>query len=166
MPTYLDLCLYAPRESPGADPREVAPPPPSVPAALENVGGALNDAFLVAEAIGLDAGEALHVVNTTTKLLGTIDPTYFSDDDLPTLCEWLAAVVAALHAGLDEEGTPHGETGTRLGAFPSFVADTDGTLILRARHQPLVALRDKLDAVLSMFDYAAANDLWIAVRER
>jgi len=164
MPTYLDLSLYRPR-NPGETASDTALLPEGPPT-LANMGPPLNDGLLTAEALGIDAAEARRNIDRVWGLFQVVASPCFTDDDLPILREWLAGVTAGLREGLDEKGRPHGGLGVRLSGSPHFEADADGRLMVRSSRRRLMDVRDELEALLRMVDFAAAHDLWVAMSER
>jgi hypothetical protein len=137
-----------------------------VPVTLGDIGGAVNDAFLIAEAIGVYYDMALACVNRITGLFTSIEEPCFTDEDLPILREFLEPVVSALDRGLDSEGHPRGDIGEQLTRFPSFLCDPQGCLVLRRNRRRLLSLRYDLRALLQMIAFAIDHDLRIKVTAR
>jgi hypothetical protein len=165
MPSFLDLSLHAPLDTAEHALNPVTPPP-SVPSTLQDMGRALNDGIVVAEALEIDSAEALLCINSVWGLLSHIEVPCFTDEVLPSLRDWLGQVTTALRAGLDDEGLPQGAFGARLTRHSAIAADARGRLFVRGHARVLVELRDDLEALLRMIDFALEHHLWIALHQR
>jgi len=165
MTTLLDFSLIDPKATDSKQ-SPISKYSRDISETLLDMGAAMNDAFLVADAIGINYDMALACINRITDLLSLIEEPCFTDDDLPILQEFLEPVVSSLDQGLDSKGYPHGSTGEQLARFPSFLCDPPGYLVLRRNKRRLITLHNDLKMLLEMITFAIEHNLWVKVTAR
>ena len=167
MPNVVMLALFAQRDDKGELP-PLPDLPEGVPACVENVGKAMNDAILLGEIFGIGVSEALIRCNEVFGMFEAYPSTsrgghFFNDDDLPILRDAYSAVAQKLRDALDDHGAPRGELGDIL-VNSSHIAAREGGLCVRGRWKTLLEECEQLEAIVRMIDFAIRNGLLVEMQ--
>jgi hypothetical protein len=135
--------------------------PPGIPAHYPRADRYLNDAVLVAEALGIPT---LAATTTFERLADQGDSARYDELDAEVLARFAAEMAAVLDQAVDEDGRPRGPLGEQLAAAEC-VERWDDRLVLRWGHETLADLRAELPELAAFLRHAADQRLHLVVEE-